>query len=102
MIESWCCRLGDPSLDSHARFNLSPVPSVEDDQDEERQPIEEDESGEEVDLHHGTMFDRQGTGTTTTVTMFESNDDSHPLDGQGELQTTDTMRREEKSCVALQ
>ena len=65
--------LGDPSTDNHARFNLSPVPSIEDDEDDhihhhtrrDYPDIDPDESGEEVDLNGG------GPESTTTVTMFD-------------------------------
>ncbi|CAF1120862.1 unnamed protein product [Adineta steineri] len=65
-----------PSTDNHARFNLSPVPSVGDDDEDEDDAfdhqtrrdypdIDQDDSGEEVDLG-GNPLD-----TTTTVTMFD-------------------------------
>jgi hypothetical protein len=75
----WSVRLfvciGDPSIDSHARFNLSPVPSVEDDEDDgvghqTRRglvSIDQDDSGEEADLA------ANAPGSTTTVTMFDKN-----------------------------
>ncbi len=72
--------LGVPSTDNHARFNLSPVPSVDDDDDNEGDGInhrdrrdypniDEDDSGEEVDLTGGAL------GSTTTVTMFDQTQD---------------------------
>lgn len=64
--------LGDPSTENHARFNLSPVPSIGDDEDEHHpnsrrkySDIDQDDSGEEVDLNDG------GSGMTTTITMFD-------------------------------
>ena len=64
---------GDPSTENHARFNLSPVPSIGDDEDEHLHhqtrrnypDIDQDDSGEEVDLNDGAL------GMTTTVTMFD-------------------------------
>ena len=50
---------------------------------DEHRPIDEEDSGEEVDLNSGSVLGRQSAGTTT-VTMFEPNDDSQPMDGQGE------------------
>jgi hypothetical protein len=73
--------LGDSSTDNHARFNLSPVPSIEDDDEDEHihhhtrrdyPNIDPDESGEEVDLNG------DAPGGTTTVTMF---DHDHEVDG---------------------
>ena len=69
--------VGDTSLDSHARFNLSPVPSVEDDEDDGvghethrgLNPINQDDSGEEADLTGNGP-----SGGTTTVTLYDKND----------------------------
>jgi len=75
---------GVPSTDNHARFNLSPVPSIDDDDVDDHNRsftrrsypnIEEDESGEEVDLNDDDI----GAGTTT-VTMFDHDQEiSSPL-----------------------
>lgn len=54
--------LGDPSIDSHARFNLSPVPSVEGDDDNN-----DDEDG----VGHPT---RQGLSTIDQNDSEEEND----------------------------
>jgi len=67
--------VGDPSIDSHARFNLSPVPSVEGDDDDEVEnttqrglsTIDRDDSGEDTELLNGPP------GSTTTVQMFDKN-----------------------------
>ncbi|CAF1201953.1 unnamed protein product [Rotaria sordida] len=69
----------DSPLDNRARFNLSPVPSMDGDEDDnvkyENQrdhPNLDDidaESGEEVDLTGGAQ------GSTTAVTMLDNNDD---------------------------
>jgi hypothetical protein len=67
--------LGDPSTDNHARFNLSPVPSIEDDEPDspnhhhtrrDYPNIDPDDVGEEVDLTGGEP------ASTTTVTMFDN------------------------------
>ncbi|CAF3847061.1 unnamed protein product, partial [Rotaria magnacalcarata] len=70
----------DPSIDNRARFNLSPVPSIEDDEDNNLQNhtqtvnpnLDEDESGEEFNL----IGDTQGT-STTAVTMCDNNNNDH-------------------------
>jgi len=71
------CFIGDPSIDSHARFNLSPVPSVEDDEDSDNEieqqtqrvlpNIDQDDIGEDAELMNGPP------GSTTTVQMFDKN-----------------------------
>lgn len=80
--------LGDPSVDSHARFNLSPVPSMDDD-DEDNQidhqhqrnlpNIDQDDAGEESELMNGTRT------ATTTVQMLDSMNnppgDQHDVEG---------------------
>lgn len=90
-------RLGDSSMDGHARFNLSPVPSVGDDDDDgeddgvghqtERglQSVNQEDSGEETE-----PVSNAPSGTTTTVTLFDTNDgvSSPPPnrhDDQGEM-----------------
>lgn len=73
-----CYYLGDPSVDSHARFNLSPVPSVEDDEDsilDHQQPtnlpnIEQDDVGEENEQF---ITGPRASTITTTVQMLDSN-----------------------------
>ncbi|CAF1634647.1 unnamed protein product, partial [Adineta ricciae] len=78
-----------PSTDAHARFNLSPVPSVEDDEIESINrrnypETDQDDSGEEVDLTGGAY------DSTTTVTMFDHNHDvtsSLRVQGHGGLVT---------------
>ncbi len=71
--------LGEPSIDSRARFNLSPVPSVENDDDNDDDDgvsrnmqrglpnIDQDDAGEETELVTGPP------GSTTTVQMFDKN-----------------------------
>jgi hypothetical protein len=71
--------LGEPSIDSRARFNLSPVPSVENDDDNDDDDgvsrnmqrglpnIDQDDVGEETELVSGPP------GSTTTVQMFDKN-----------------------------
>ena len=73
--------LGDASGDGHARFNLSPVPSLDyDDEDDGTEDHhhhqrdypnidQDDDSGEEVDLTGGVP------SGTTTVTMFDHDHD---------------------------
>ena len=81
------CFEGVPSTDAHARFNLSPVPSVEDDEIESINrrnypETDQDDSGEEVDLTGGAY------DSTTTVTMFDHNHDvtsSPRVQGHGGL-----------------
>ncbi len=69
--------LGDPSIDSHARFNLSPVPSIEDDEDDDNEVeqetrrvlpnIDQDDVGEDAELINAPP------SSTTTVQMFDTN-----------------------------
>ena len=84
--------IGDPSTETHARFNLSPVPSIDDDEDEQIHRhirrdypnIDQDDSGEEVDLNGGAP------GITTTVTMY---DHDHEADGLSDDKFGDDLGR---------
>jgi len=86
-------------MDSHARFNLSPVPSVEGDDDDDDDDddgvghqthrglakIDQDDSGEEIehpaDLHTGTTAVQllDTNNGPTSLTTESSNDQNHGL-----------------------
>lgn len=78
--------LGEPSVDSHARFNLSPVPSVEDDDDntlDHQQPtnlpnIEQDDAGEESEQF---ISGPRPSTATTTVQMLDSKNSANSATG---------------------
>ena len=94
MFSSLC--LGEGSLDTpHARFNLSPVPSIEDIEDEEErhahetastlQTIDQEPSDDEHDENPTDT-----TALTTTVNLFDNDQivTTPPIQGDNQQGTT--------------